>query len=103
MPHRKPCIWVSELSDKGRCLEGTMKALVDNEVSRSGGSCVCLCSVHPHIQAASESQERSSWTAVKVSSGPGRVLPPLGLLEAAGLAGESGAHNSLAAFNVPWT
>ena len=30
------------------------------------------------------------------------MLPPLGLLEAVGLAGESGAQNSLAALDVPW-
>lgn len=94
---------VSEHSDKGRCLEGILKALLENEASRSGGCCVCLCSVHPHIQAASESRERHSWTAVKVSSGLGRVLPALGLLEAAGLAGDCGAQSSLAALDAPWT
>lgn len=96
------CLGVSERSDKGRCLEGILKALLENEASRSGGSCVCRCCVRPHIQAAFESRERGSWTAVKVSSGLGRVHPPLGLLEAVGLAGESGAQNSLAALDVPW-
>lgn len=45
----------------------------------------------------------STYTAVKVSSGLGRVLPPLGLLAAAGLAGDSGAQSSLAALDAPWT
>lgn len=93
---------VSQLSDKGRCLEGIMKALV---IMRFPGQVapVSACVLFTLTSRLPQSQGRSSWTAVKVSSGPGRVLPPLGLLEAAGLAGESGAHNSLAAFNVPWT
>ena len=81
---------------------------MEKEASGSGGPCIGLCEMHPHIWAVSGSQERRAPGSHAGQLGDRRECPHLWRLrEAASLCflpevllGESDAGNGLAALGV---